>query len=133
MIHIIYGNKGSGKTKRVIEAANKRAGKSQGVVVYLTDRPEHSADVDSRARFINIDKYGVGTPEGLYGFLQGMVAGNYDITDLFIDGLSRFIGRAPEDTEAVFEELSMISAELKVDMTFTLSVAELPQSLLKYS
>lgn len=133
MLTIIYGAKGSGKTKRIIERANKRADKSEGIVVYVTNVPEHSADVDNRARFLNIDKYAVGSAQEFFGFVKGMLAVNYDITDVFVDGLVRFVNLDIKDTQSVFKELEMIASENNVNMTFTLSVGELPEFLQKYS
>ena len=88
MISIIYGAKGSGKTKRIIDAANDRARLSKGSVVYITDCADHSSVVDNGIRFIDINHYDVTDENGMLCFIKGLLAGNYDITDVYIDGLA---------------------------------------------
>ena len=58
MINIIYGVKGSGKTKRIIDAANDRARTTKGSIIYVTDCADHSGEVDNSIRFIDINRYG---------------------------------------------------------------------------
>ena len=36
-----------------------------------------------------MDEYGVVGADMLYGFVAGVLAGNYDITELFLDGILR--------------------------------------------
>ena len=50
MINIIYGVKGSGKTKRIIDTANDRARTTKGSVIYVTDCADHSSEVDNSIR-----------------------------------------------------------------------------------
>ena len=54
MLNIIYGAKGSGKTQRIIEAANAAAEKSKGVVVYLTSEADHSGAVSNSVRYVDV-------------------------------------------------------------------------------
>ena len=91
MINIIYGVKGSGKTKRIIDTANDRARTTKGSVIYVTDCADHSSEVDNSIRFIDINQYGLNDENGALCFIKGLLAGNYDITDIFIDGLAKFI------------------------------------------
>ena len=46
MINVIYGLKGSGKTNKIIDKANWRAASTNGKILYITDRPEHSKEID---------------------------------------------------------------------------------------
>ena len=65
MINIIYGVKGSGKTKRIIDAANDRAHSTKGSLVYITDCADHSSEVDNSIRFIDIKHYGITDENGI--------------------------------------------------------------------
>ena len=132
MINIIYGLKGSGKTQRIVDAANARAKTSNGCVIYITDQPTHSPYVDNDIRFIDIGKYNITTEATLVAFIEGLLAGNYDITDIFIDGLAKFIKKDVSQLENAFTQLDELSGEFSVTFTLTVSAEEVPQFMRKY-
>ena len=132
MINIIYGLKGSGKTQRIVEAANARAAESKGCVVYITDQPTHSPYVVNSVRFIDIGKYKIGADSTLLAFLEGLLAGNYDITDIFIDGPAKFIGKDVADMEEFYKAVELLSADHSVHFTVTVSAEEVPDYMKKY-
>ncbi len=132
MINIIYGLKGSGKTERIIASASKRAEESKGCVVYVTDRKEHSLAVGNDVRFIDVNAYNIKCEKCAVAFLKGLLAGNYDITDIYIDGLAKFVGKAPGEMEETYKELELLSIEHKVDVTLTVSIEKVPDFMKKY-
>ena len=75
MISVIYGAKGSGKTKRVIDAANLAAKNASGQVIFITDNAD-SLGVNPDVRFINLGEFGVKSEAEFIGFLKGMLATN---------------------------------------------------------
>ena len=112
MISIIYGAKGSGKTKRIIDAANDRARSSKGSVVYITDCADHSSSVDNGIRFIDIK--------------------HYDITDVYIDGLAKFVKKDVSELEGAFRQLDLLGTEFNVTFTLTVSAEEVPDFMRRY-
>ena len=132
MINIIYGLKGSGKTQKIVDAANAKAAESKGCVVYITDQPTHSPYVVNTIRFIDIGKYKADTEQTLLAFLEGLLAGNYDITDIFIDGLAKFIKKDVTELEDAFDQLDLLSREFNVTFTLTVSAEEVPQFMRRY-
>lgn len=132
MINIIYGLKGSGKTQRIVDAANARAKTSKGCVIYITDQPTHSPYVDNDIRFIDIGKYNITTEATLVAFIEGLLAGNYDITDIYIDGPAKFIKMPIESVENFYKQIELLSAEHSVEFTFTVSAEEVPEYMKKY-
>ena len=132
MINLIYGAKGSGKTERIIAHANGKVMTSKGNVVYITDRKEHSGDVDNKVRFIDIKKYGVFDGKSAISFMQGLLAGNYDITDIYIDGLAKFIKKDVSEIEDELTQLENIAEETGVNFTLTVSIAEPLDFMKKY-
>ena len=132
MINIIYGLKGSGKTKKIIDKANWKAASSNGCVLYLTDRANLSLEVAKEIRFIDINKYGIGCKETLLAFLKGLLAGNYDITDILLDGPAKFVKADINDMEDFYNGLEELSDMFKVDFTVTVSVEEVPDYMKKY-
>ncbi len=132
MINIIYGVKGSGKTKRIIDAANDRAHSTKGSLVYITDCADHSSEVDNSIRFIDIKHYGITDENGILCFLKGLLAGNYDITDVYIDGLAKFVKKPVTELEAAFEQLDLLGTEFDVTFTLTVSAEEVPDFMRRY-
>lgn len=132
MISIIYGAKGSGKTKRIIDAANERARLSKGSVVYITDCADHSSVVDNGIRFIDINHYDVTDENGMLCFIKGLLAGNYDITDVYIDGLAKFVKKDVSELEGAFSQLDLLGTEFNVTFTLTVSAEEVPDFMRRY-
>ena len=82
MISMIIGNKGSGKTKRLVELVNAAVDASKGNVVCIEKGLKLTYDLTHKARLVDTDEYNISGFDTLYGFISGMCAGNYDITDI---------------------------------------------------
>ena len=85
MITLILGRKGSGKTKRLIDLCNQATDQSKGNVVFIEKEGVSIYDVSHKARLVVADEYGVKGFDAFYGFIAGMCAANYDLTDVFVD------------------------------------------------
>ena len=92
MIHVIMGLKGSGKTKKLIDSINAAIAEANGDVVCIEYGKKLTYDVNYRARLVDSKEYGISTPDMLKGFLSGLHAGNFDITNVYIDNLYKTIG-----------------------------------------
>ena len=92
MIKLIYGKKGSGKTKSMLETANSIVLNSKGNVVYIDSSDEFLTKLARAIRFINIKEYPVADADALIGFVCGATSQNYDIDNIFIDGLGKIVG-----------------------------------------
>ena len=80
MIKLIVGAKGSGKTKTLIEMANKAAQESKGNVVCVEKGDKLARELPTNVRLVNSEEYQIQGFASLYGFLAGFLAGNYEIT-----------------------------------------------------
>ncbi len=131
MINLIYGAKGSGKTKKIIDAANACAAGASGEVVYITDN-DKSLEIDSAIRFINVNDYDVHCKGCLIGFIKGMIAANSDNNKFYIDGVGRILDKTPDEMKELFDKLEEISEKYGVDFTLTVSAAEVPKFMKRY-
>lgn len=129
MISLIIGKKGSGKTKHLVDLVNAAVDASKGNVVCVEKGLKLTYDLTHKARLVDSDEYGVDSYAALYGFLAGMCAGNYDLTDLFVDATLRIGGRNYEEFADFVEKLSKQGFADSVKITFTVSCdeAELPE------
>ncbi len=134
MVQLIVGNKGSGKTKTLIESVKKAAKLSKGHVICIERGKSLRYDLGHEIRLIDIKEYGVRGAECYYGFIAGLLAGNYDITEVFADATFKILcGKDAKDMDALAVFIEKV-AELTKDgpnMTFTVSCDphDLPESV----
>lgn len=134
MLTLVYGAKGSGKTKRIISLANESIDQTNGEIVFITDTNRYMFDIKYQIRAINIKEHSIVTQEGMIGFFKGVLAGNHDITHMFIDGIHRIINKDVADLEWVYKKLEEIAAKSDVKFIVTVSKdkGEIPDYLQKY-
>ncbi|HPF87566.1 MAG TPA: hypothetical protein PK537_05875 [Candidatus Limiplasma sp.] len=127
MIQVIAGRKGSGKTKRIIDMANKASQDSKHDIVFMDDDNRYMFDLRHEVRFINATEYELENDQMFIGFLTGVVAQNFDVGLILIDAFKKLIQQDLSETEPLFKRLETISEKHKVD--FVLSISEAPDEL----
>ena len=132
MINLITGKKGSGKTKKLIELVNTALDTTKGHVVVIEQGTKLRPDIKYTARLIDTNEYKIQSFDALYGFLAGIAAGNYDITDVFIDGVLRICSRDLDALGEMFSRLDKIDTGIKFTFTVSADTLELPESVKKY-
>ena len=91
MIQVIYGEKGTGKTKQIVDLANRTAQTAKGVVVYLDRSNNRIHDLARNIRLVDASHYGLNSQKDIVSFIKGMLAANFDIEKVFIDGITRLL------------------------------------------
>ena len=132
MLKLIVGTKGAGKTKTMIEMIDKATKTTSGNIVVIEKCMKLTTEINHAARLVDVDEYGVVGADMLYGFVAGVLAGNYDITELFIDGILRIIDHNLEEAEKVLKAIDKITENVEVVVTVSANVDELPEDLKKY-
>ena len=134
MIRIIYGKKGSGKTKKIIDAANEAVKSSTGELVFIDDDNRYMYDLRHEIRFVNATEYDVSSPDTFMGFICGILAGNYDMKQLFIDGFLRLVKSEMADLEPFFVKLEDITHRHGVDVVISATAKDdaVPEIVKKY-
>ena len=121
MIHVIMGLKGSGKTKKLIDSINEAVASAQGDVVCIEYGKKLTYDVNYRARLVDSKEYGINNLDMLKGFLSGLHAGNFDITNVYIDNLYKTIGTDRAAGEAFLLWCAKFAEDNKMNITITVS------------
>jgi hypothetical protein len=131
MISLIIGNKGSGKTKRLIALINDAVANSDGTVVCIEKSPLLTYEVTHKARLIETDRFGIEGCDAFYGMVCGIIAQDHDLTEVFVDATFKIVGRDYDEFAALINKLSTVSEEAKVDFVFTVSEdkEKLPEAL----
>ena len=126
MIKLIVGAKGSGKTKAMIDMINDSVKTSKGNVVVVEKGMKLTYDIAPA-------EYKVSGGEMLYGFVAGLMASNYDITDLYIDGILKVLNHDINRLGVVLDEIAAIAGDsVRVVVTVSADEAELPHNVKKY-
>lgn len=133
MIKLIAGKKGTGKTKLLINAIHEAEQASNGNVVAIQIGSSLNIDIYHKVRLVNIEDYNIDNYDAMYGFIAGMLASDYDCTDIFVDGILKICGRDMEKVGAMFDRVAAVSGE-NTHVTFTISaeVADLTENIKKY-
>ena len=134
MIQVIYGAKGTGKTKIIVNAANEFAQQAKGVVVYM-DRSNHRLhDLHRNIRLVDASAYDLHSQHDILSFIKGMLAANFDIEQIFMDGVTRLLDCNISELKELYEGMEVISREHNVNFCITASGAreDLPPFIAKF-
>lgn len=122
MIRVIMGKKGSGKTKQMIDMINSAVQTEHGNVVCIEKGNKLTFDIHYQIRLVEASQYDIGNYTALKGFISGMYAGNFDITHIFIDSLTKIVGgECNVDTETFLDWLNKFGEQHNIKFTITIS------------
>ncbi len=134
MIQLIYGAKGSGKTKRLIDLANAELNTTKGDVVFIDDDKRYMYDVKHQVRFVDVKDYSIDSMDSLYGLLCGMVAQNFDIEAIYIDAFLKIIGKDASEIESDIKKIKKLTEknEFKAVIIVSADADEAPDYLKEF-
>lgn len=124
MITLILGHKGSGKTKKLMALCNAAVEQSKGNVVFIEKDNTLTYDLSHKARLVAAEDYGIKGFDALYGYIAGMCAGNYDITDIFVDSVLKIGGGDLEELARFVEKLAPLNT--RIVMSVSADKSEVP-------
>ena len=122
MVRVIMGVKGTGKTKQMIELINSAVHSENGNVVCIERGPKLTYDIHYKIRLVEASHYDIKSYDFLKGFISGLYAGNYDITHIFIDSLTKIVEGEPDlETEKFLDWLNNFGEKHNIKFTITIS------------
>lgn len=131
MVKFICGTKGIGKTKRLIDMANKDIKIGNGNIVFIDVDDNHIFSLDSSVRLINAIEFNIKNIESFYGFLCGLIGMDYDLKKIYVDGIYKIIDINPDGLEKLTETLEKVGkkfdTEFYIGLDYTLD--QIPQKL----
>ena len=133
MIKLIVGSKGSGKTKTLISMCNDAVKNTDGCVVCIEKAMSLQFSIVPQVRLMHADAYSISGYDEFYGFISGVLAGNYDIKDIFVDGILRIGNRDLDGLGVLLDRIqALVKDEVTVVVTVSTDVENLPASVSKY-
>ncbi len=134
MIQLIFGEKGSGKTKRILEIANLSAEQAKGSVVFIDEDDRYMYDLNLSVRFVNATEYALSGPKMFYGFLCGIAASDHDLECIVIDSFMQLVHHDLGSLKEMFDQLKAFSDRHGIRLVISLSCSpeQLPDYLKEY-
>ncbi|MDP3385988.1 MAG: hypothetical protein Q8S24_02045 [Eubacteriales bacterium] len=134
MVKLVCGSKGTGKTRTMVEMGNSALATAKGKIFFLEANNKHIFDLNYNIKYVNTKEYGIVGTEQFLSFIYGMLAADYDIELVYIDGLYKIAKIDLQNLEEVVEKLEIASEKFEVD--FIMSVnhdkSEVPEKLQAY-
>ena len=133
MIKLIIGKKGTGKTKILIDQINETVKSTNGNIVCIEKGDNVRRSISYKVRWCDVQQFGIEGFDAFYGFVAGLLAGNYDIQEIYIDGILRIGGRDYDALGSLFEKLDKLTGD-EATVVFTVSAddSELPASVKQF-
>ena len=134
MLNVIIGEKGTGKTKKLIDQVHEAEKNTTGSVVFINKGDRHIFDVSHRVRLVDTKEFDVDTYRSLYGLVCGMISQNYDIKDIFIDSITKIAGDDMDLLVQFLDETAAIAKKFDINIVIiiSLAVADAPEGVMKY-
>lgn len=134
MIQVFCNKRGSGKTKNLINLANTNVLTEKGNSVYIDDDNRPMLQLDRKIRFISTQDFSLRDYEGFYGFLCGIISEDYDIENIYIDGLSNIVDGNAEDVARLFFRLDDMVERFGINVYINVNDDnEMPDLIKKYT
>lgn len=132
MIKVVFGTKGVGKTKYLIEDVHTFAKDCKGDIVFIDTSNELIMDIRHEIRFVNISEFPVDNLCSFHGFISGLIASNYDIAALYVDRLDLIAGKDP-DYKDFFERIKALNTKHDIRFVFSVSgnIKDIPDDVQK--
>lgn len=136
MLKLLIGKKGTGKTKVLIDSVNVAANEANGNVVFISnDTGRNMYDIKSKVRMADTSEFRIDSWKEFLGFICGIISSNFDITNIYIDGVLKIVNNSLDGFEEFLKDLDEVSKKFSIDIMISVSmdVNEAPEYAKKYA
>ncbi|MCL2604494.1 MAG: hypothetical protein FWD90_08440 [Defluviitaleaceae bacterium] len=129
MVRFMAGQKGQGKTRKLIDMANDAVKQADGHLVFIDDDRRHTRDISRDIRFVEAGKGVLSNYREFVGFILGILSMDADVEHIYIDGLCNIVKTLDnnESLQKLNRKLEAISH--RDGVKFTISVNYEPDTL----
>jgi hypothetical protein len=121
MIQLIVGEKGKGKTKHLLDRVNSSVQTANGNIIYIDKSRKHMYELNNKVRLINSEEYELLNTVEFFGFINGILAQDHDIEEIFIES---FLTTAKVDMDHLEDILNRVKRLSEMHNTnFVLSLS----------
>ena len=124
MIQLITGEKGTGKTKLMLDGANEAIKTAAGNIVYIDKSSKHMYELSNKIRLIDASKLPLKNTDQFVGAICGIISQDHDLQQVYLDSFLKLdkIEETPELIEEIIDEFNIISETFNVDFIISASV-----------
>lgn len=140
MIRVILGDKGSGKTKRLIDMTNEALKSEHDNILFIDDDKRYMYDLRHEIRFVDASEYPVVykcRASEFLAFLCGMLSADFDLSLIAVDAFKKLVKTPLHDIEMenFFEKLEKLSEAHSCNFVLSISISEeeVPEFIRKYT
>lgn len=129
MVQLITGEKGEGKTKKMLDCVHEAIKTATGNLVYLDKSSQNIHELDNKVRLINVSEYPIQNTDQFLGFVCGICSQDYDLEGMYLDGFLKIARLEGKDITEALMQLNKISDQFKVKMVLSVSLSreQLPE------
>src|SRR6056297_3619721 len=124
MVNLVCGKQGTGKTRKMIDFGNNALDNIKGKIVFLEANNTHIFDLKHDIRYINTKEYGMMNSDQFIGFVSGLLATDYDIEHVYIDGLYKITEIDMDTLKSIVRKLQTTSKKFEVDFFMSINFEE---------
>ena len=134
MINVIIGEKGTGKTARLIEAVQAAEQAATGSVVFVNKGKRHVLDLSHTVRLVDTEEYSLNSYEEFFGFICGILSQNFDIAHIFVDSITKIVNDDMAAFENFLDRVAPIADANNAEIQIILSMnpADVSDGIKKY-
>ncbi|NLM50349.1 MAG: ATP-binding protein [Clostridiaceae bacterium] len=136
MVKVIFGEKGTGKTKTLLAKVDEAVNAEKGSVVFINNGKRHLYDLSYKVRLVDTSDFEIKDYSALYGLLCGVISSDFDISNIFIDSLTKIVKESDnEGLERFLQDVDALCDKFGVELLLTISASEesLPSLVKKYA
>lgn len=132
MVRVIFGEKGAGNSKRIIQMANDALDHTKGSVVFIDAEGQYLFELKHAIRFIDAGHYHINNPDMFLGFIAGIAAQDFDLELVYVDGFSKLVNCPLDSLCDMFNKLDELSSAAGIQVVIAMSGSEIPDCFNKY-
>ncbi len=99
---------------------------TNGNIVCIEKGDNIRRSISYKVRWCDVEQFGIEGIDAFYGYVAGMLAGNYDIKEIFVDGIFKIVGKDFEAFGNMLEKLDKLTGD---DTTVVFTVSADPEEL----
>ena len=129
MVQLILGKKGKGKTKIILDMANKEVNDAKGNIVYLDKSMGHMYELNNKVRLIDVSGFPIKNADEFVGFICGILSQDHDLEQIYLDSFLKVAKLEGKDVTSTLEQLESIGTQFNVTFIISMSLdkEELPE------
>ena len=119
-----------------MENVNNAASNAEGNVVFISNNTSQNMyDISSKVRMADTSEFEIDSWKEFLGFICGIISSNFDITNIYVDGVLKIVKDTLDGFEEFVTEVDALSEKFNVDVMISVSmdVNDAPDYLKKYA